>query len=458
MSLNEIRDRIMSIADNAIKYSRDLNIPSAEVFIFEQSSTDLTDHQGKIDSRDGLTQGVGIRVAEGKKLGFASGTGFDKEGIIATLNAAHKIAKESPDNPLFNGFVTETKTAKEGILDEAILNLDAADLIETCNLMSKDIDMSDKRIISGSYGVNTSFGGYALATTEGCLASSLITTYNANTEFVVTEAGDRKTGEDYVTGRKIQSTEKLAHNALTEALDSLGSKSFGGTEVLPTVWKARQNSAFLAFAFFTTFSGTAYVEKSNPWGEKLGERVATDSLTVIDDGQKPDDNACRAIDSEGTPKQTTTVIDKGILKTFLFNKMYAEAAGLSSTGNAQRGGFFGGVAYEGTPNYGPNKIRIKEGSKTLDEQLSEIKKGVLIVGEPIGMFTANPITGDFSVTCNDAFLILNGERANPLKSISIAGNYFKTLNDIRFIGNDTQESYYPLNSPSMTFMNHTISD
>ena len=77
------------------------------------------------------------------------------------------------------------------------------------------------------------------------------------------------------------------------------------------------DSAFLIFAFFNTFSGTTYVEKSNPWGEKLDQKVSSDLLTVLDDGQHPETTACRAIDSEGTPKQTTTVIDKGILKTFM---------------------------------------------------------------------------------------------------------------------------------------------
>ncbi|MCG3217285.1 MAG: TldD/PmbA family protein, partial [Candidatus Heimdallarchaeota archaeon] len=309
-----------------------------------------------------------------------------------------------------------------------------------------------------SYGVNTIWEGYAVGTTEGCLSSSLNTVYGANSFFVVTEAGDRKTSFDFVTGRKIQSVKKIAQNALTKAINSLGSKAFGGTEVLPTVWEPREASSFLMFAFFNCLSGTTYVEKSNPWREKLNEQVAVKEFTLIDDGQKPDTSACRAIDAEGIPKQTTTAIENGILKTFLFDKMYGQAAGFASTGNASRGGIFGGVAYENIPSVGPNKMLINEGSKSLDEQISEIDKGILISGEPIGMFTANPVTGDFSITCSEAFLILKGEKTDSLKTISIAGNYFDTLNNIRSLGNDREETGGPLDAPSMTLMNHTISD
>ncbi len=459
MSLEDLRSKILSITDQTLKYAKDLSIPTAEVFVIEQSLTTLTDNQGKVDSRDGIVQGIGIRVAVGKKIGFSSCTGFDKETIKSALKQAHNIAKVSPNNPMFNGFVAETKPAKEGILDPEILNLTSDDLIENCNRMSQEVDLSDKRIISGSFSSNVAYSGYAIGTTEGCLASSLSTSFSANSYFVVMQDGDRKTSSDFIQSRKIEPVEEIAPKALKKGLDALGSKAFGGSEVLPTVWESREAAPFLGFAFFNVFSGTAYVEKSNPWMEKLNEQVTSKKLTVIDDGQKPETGPCEAIDAEGTPKQTTTVIENGVLKTFLFNKMYGEAAGFASTANAQRGGPFGGGSpYESTPNVGINQALIKEIAKNLDEQIAEIEKGILITGTPIGLFTANPVTGDFSVTCNDTFLIENGEKVHPLKSVSIAGNYFETLNNIRYIGNDRETSGWPIDAPSMTFEGHTISD
>ncbi len=458
MTLDEIRDKILHIADQTIKYARNLNIPAAEAYVYNLSNTNLTDNKGKIDSRDGLTQGIGLRVAIGKQVGFASCTGFEKETIKSTLKHAHSIAKVSPENPMFNGFVAGTNIAKEGILDPEILQLDSDSMIETCNLMSQEIDLSDRRIVSISYGVNYSFGGYAVATTEGCLASSLITTYAANSFSVVTEADDRKTAGDFVQGREIKSIEGISSNGLKKALNSLGSKAFGGSEVLPTVWEPRESAAFLAFSFINCVSGSSYVEKSNPWGDKLDQQVAVKELTLIDDGQQPESDSGRAIDSEGSPKQTTSIIDDGILKTFLFDKMFGEAADKATTGNASRGGFFGGIPYENVPNVGPNKLLIENVGRNLEHQISEIDKGILLTGTPIGLFTANQITGDFSITTNDAFLIEKGEVVHPLKNISIAGNYFETLNDIRTIGSDREVSGWPLDAPAITYYKLTFSD
>ncbi len=246
---------------------------------------------------------------------------------------------------------------------------------------------------------------------------------------------------------------------MKHGLESLGSKAFGGSEVLPTVWKSREAAPFLAFPFFSVLSGSGYVEKQNPWKDKLGEKVCVDNFTLIDDGQNPVHGACRAIDTEGTPKQTTTAIENGILKTFVFDKMYGEAAEMQSTGNATRGmGFGGGIPFESLPSVGPNQMLVKNVGKNLDEQIAEIDRGILITGTPIGLFTANPVTGDFSVTTNDAFLIEKGEVVNPLKSISIAGNNYETLKNIAVIGSDRETSGWPIDSPSMTFKGHTISD
>jgi len=459
MSLEDLRSRILLIADQTLKYAKDLSIPSVEVFVIEQSSTNLTDNNGKVDSRDGITQGLGIRVAEGKRIGFASCTGFDKETVKLTLTRAHNIAKASPENPMFNGFVSESRTAKEGILDENILNITSEDLINNCNRMNDEVDLSDKRILSGTFGSSVTYTGFAVGTSEGCLSSSLTTTFGASSYFVVMEEGDRKTAGNFVQSRKIEPVEGIGRKGLDKALEALGSKAFGGSEVLPTVWEPRETAPFLGFAFFNTLSGSSYVEKSNPWMEKLNEEVASKEFSIYDNGQLPHTQACQAIDTEGTPKQTTTVIENGILKSFLFDKMFGEAAGFASTGNALRTNPFGATPpYEASPNVSLNHITIKEGSKNLHEQIAEIDKGILITGTPIGLFTSNPVTGDFSVTCNDTFLILNGEKAHPLKSVSIAGNYFKTLKNIQFIGNDTEISGWPIDTPTITFKGHTISD
>ena len=459
MSLEDLRGKLLNVADSAIKYTRDLNAPSAEVYVISQSLTTVSDENGMIESRDGIVQGAGIRVAVGKQLGFASCTGFEDDAIKSAIEQAHKVARRSPENPMFPGFTPDVKPAKEGILDPEILNLDAELLLKEFGVISEGVDRTDQRIVSFSMGLGCSWQGYAIATTEGCLASSLLTTYNGNASTVVMGEGDRKSAFDFKARREIIGLEGIGKNVVDKALKGLGAKPFEGTEVLPTIWGPREVGGFIIDALRVRILGSAYVEQSNPWKDSLGQEVTSKDLTLIDEGQKSEYSATQAIDAEGTPKSSTTLIDKGILKNFLFNRMFAHAAGKETTGNCQRSGgiFGGGVPFENSPNIGPNKILVNNVTKTLDEQIAELDRGILITGQPIGLFaSSNPITGDFSVNSNESFLIEKGEISHPLKAVSIAGNYIDSLMNTMFIGSDREMTYWPVDSPSITFPKHTI--
>jgi PmbA protein len=459
MSLEDLRNRLLSVADTAIKFARDLNVPSAEVFVINQSLTTVSDNNGKIDSRDGIVQGAGIRVAVGKQLGFASCTGFENDAIKSAIEQAHKVAKRSSENPMFPGFIPDVKPAKEGILDPEILNLDAEILSKEFDIISEGVDRTDQRIVSFSMGLGCTWQGYAIATTEGCLASSLLTTYSGNAQTVVMGEGDRKAAFDFKSNREITGLEGIGKKAVEEGLKGLGSKPFEGTEVLPTIWGPREVGGFITDALRVRMLGSAYVEQSNPWKDSLDQEVASKDLTLIDEGQNPEYPATQAIDAEGTPKGSTALIEKGILKNFLFNRMFAHAAGKETTGNCQRGGgiFGGGVPFEIAPTIGPNKILVDNISKSLDEQIAELDKGILITGQPIGLFvSSNPITGDFSVTSNESFLIEKGEISHPLKTVGVAGNYIESLLNPMFIGSDRDKTFWPVDSPTITFPKHTI--
>jgi PmbA protein len=456
MTLENMRERILEVADSTLKFSRDLSIPSAEVYVYNQSLTNVSDNNGKIDSRDGVVQGVGIRVADGKKIGFSSCTGFADDSIKDALKNAFSMAKVSPDNPMFPGFATESEYSKEGLLDPDIYALDAEILSGHCDEIAKQINREDNRVVSVFIGTNSSSLGYAVGTTEGCLSATLSTSYTAFSYIVAMGDGDRKTGSHSEFGRTIPSLEGIGKTGYDKAIAGLGAKSFEGSEVLPTIWDSRNAAAFLFFPFLACTSGTTFVEKRNPWGEKIDQQIATKDFKLLDDAVNPENLSTHKIDSEGTPKGKTTIVDSGVLKTFLFNRMYGSAAGKQSTGNAQRQAP-GGIPFESLPSSGPNQLVIENVGKSLDQQIEEVEKGILVTDTPIGLGTENPITGDFSVSSTNSFLILNGEIAHPLKAVSIAGNYHKSLMDIRTIGSDRERSGYPIDSPTITFMNHTIS-
>jgi PmbA protein len=135
--------------------------------------------------------------------------------------------------------------------------------------------------------------------------------------------------------------------------------------------------------------------------------------------------------------------------------MYGHAAGKESTGNGRRSGA-GGTPFENVPGSIVNKLIIENGTKSLEQQIEEIDKGILVTSLPLGISNFNQITGDFSGSSTNSFLILKGEIAHPLKNITIAGNYNDTLMNIQAIGSDREITTGLLNSPSITFTGHTI--
>jgi len=134
-----------------------------------------------------------------------------------------------------------------------------------------------------------------------------------------------------------------------------------------------------------------------------------------------------AFDGEGVPSQRTILIDKGILKGYLYDSYTAGKEGLASTGNAVRSG------YTGVPGVGIRNLIV---SSSKPQDLLAETKGIL-VGGLIGAHTANPISGDFSVEAKNAFLIGHGEVARPIRSLMLAGNFFELLKDIE-IGRDVR--------------------
>ncbi len=94
MVLEKIRSELLDVADQVLKYSKDLNVPTAEAYIIKNSLTEIKYSKGKTECRDGMVQGVGIRVAVGKQVGFATCAGFAPESLKSSLDNAYKIAKD----------------------------------------------------------------------------------------------------------------------------------------------------------------------------------------------------------------------------------------------------------------------------------------------------------------------------------------------------------------------------
>lgn len=199
------------------------------------------------------------------------------------------------------------------------------------------------------------------------------------------------------------------------------------TRKVPVVFEPRTARSLLDNIFDAVHGVSVYRNESFLAG-KLGERVASEKLTVIDDGTIPGLFGTSPFDDEGVPTRRTVVIDKGVLKSYLLNAYTARKLGLKTTGNAS-----GGLA--GNAGVGNGNLYIEKGSAPPEQLIAGIREGFYVT-ELMG-FGVNIVTGDYSRGAAGLW-IRNGELAFPVSEVTIAGNLRRMLLDLEAAGADLQ--------------------
>ena len=161
---------------------------------------------------------------------------------------------------------------------------------------------------------------------------------------------------------------------------------------------------------------------------KTGRTIFSESVTILDDGLYPLGAGTRPFDDEGTPHQTTGLVESGTVKGLLFDRAEASKAGCASTGNGKRGGL------KSPPGGAVNNLFLQPGQGTLDDLLSRVEDGFLIT-ELMGLHTADPVSGDFSLGASGTW-IKNGKKDHPVQGAAVSGNLMDFFSRIALIGAD----------------------
>jgi PmbA protein len=224
--------------------------------------------------------------------------------------------------------------------------------------------------------------------------------------------------------KKLESPESVGAEAARRTLRRLGARKIATSRV-PVVFDP-QTAASVIGNIFDAASGDAIYRGASFFAGKLGERVAGENVTIIDDATIPGGFGTSPFDDEGVPSRRTVVVERGILKSYLLNSYTARKLGLSTTGNASRG-------LAGTPGIGAGNFFLEPGEKTAQQIIAGVKQGLYLTGF-LGE-SVNLVTGDFSRGANGIW-IENGELAYPVEEITVAGNLKEMYMNVVEIGND----------------------
>ena len=227
---------------------------------------------------------------------------------------------------------------------------------------------------------------------------------------------------------------KLAKTATDKARERFGAK-VPASGTYPVVFEGKQMQQILG-TFLSVFFAKEVQQGMSLLKGKEGKKIATKKLTIIDDPFFPGNTMQCAFDGEGSPTFTKAVIEKGVLKTFLYNLESAAKAGKQTTGNGGRG-----ASSIGTRVF---NFYIVPGDKSREELFKLAEGGIFVTGMKGFHAGANVVSGDFSIE-SEGFMIENGKKGKPIKSFTVSGNFFEMLKNISEIG-DTIEDLDPATS------------
>ncbi len=215
----------------------------------------------------------------------------------------------------------------------------------------------------------------------------------------------------------------------TLAKDALRAKKPSSNQAIDIIFPPRLVRIAVLETIGYSATGRAQYEKTSYLKE--GDQIAVDGLTVIDDGLREDLLNSSEWDSEGCPKKSTTIIDKGIMKNFIFDQKFAQLSGRTSTGNAQRKPSRGGnISIE------INNLIVEPGSESLKNLVGNSKNAMYV--NKFSWLHPNPITGEFGATIDNAYLIEGGKLTQPIKGGIVSGNVYEMIKNISGISKETR--------------------
>jgi PmbA protein len=436
--LSDLKQLASEVLSKALK----AGATDAEAVVYEGDEFSALVHLGQVETlKESGSRAVGLRVFIGQRTASTSSSDFSDESITRLVDGAITLAKITSIDP----FAGLPEAHEFGQLDQNLhLYFDdvnampPAERIEIARRTEAAAMAFDTRI------QNSRGGDFDTATSHKIMMNSrgFVGEYRRSyCGFSVSPiAQDEKGGmqrnywfSNARTVKKLEDPEEIGREAARRTLQRLGARQVK-TQKAPVVFSAEMAQSIIG-NIFDAANGDAIYRHASFFSGMLGEQVAGENITVVDDGtmvfREENGDAIggfgtRPFDGEGLPTRRTVLVERGILKNYVMNTYTARKLNMKSTGNAARG-------LAGNPGIGAGNFYLEAGTLTPKQIIGDIKSG-LYVTETMG-HGVNLVTGDYSVGASGMW-IENGELAYPVEEITIAGNLKDMYRNVAAIGND----------------------
>jgi TldD protein len=408
----------------------------AEVYVEDSLGTSIKLDEDKIRSATSASsRGVGIRVISGAKVGYAYSDDFSPEALLRTADAASMIAAGKGSwapRPL------EARMA--GPLSPVKINLATTDvgrkvaMLEEMNAAARGVDGRVTQVIGGL----TDAAMYKLiANTDGLLVEDRDAMARLSAYVIAADGDDRRTGFyggggriglEFYDGFDPAMVGRVAANSAVATLGAEEAEAGEQTVVLANGWSGILLHEAVGHGLEADFNR----KKTSLYSGRIGEKVASELCTVIDDATLPGRRGTFNVDDEGEAPQKKVLIEKGILRGYLCDRLNAKlmGEGFASTGSGRR------ESFRHFPMPRMSNTFLAPGEHTKDEVIGSVNKGIYC--KMFGGGQVDITNGQFVFEVSEAYKIESGKVTAPLKGVTLVGIGPKALEQVTMVASDAE--------------------
>ncbi len=437
----ENKTDLQQLATDVVERALRAGAAEAEVVIREGDEFSTMVRLGQVETlKESGARGIGLRVFLGATGSYrtanTSTSDFSKAGLDHMILGAIDLAKVTSEDP-FTGMPESSAMGQlSGDLDlyyEDVYSLPPAERIDYARraeaaALSADARIQKDKSDGGSFDAAT--GHKVMANSRGFLGEYR-RSYCSLSAMPIAQNDQGGMQRDYWyssarTLARLDTPEHIGAEAARRTVRRLNARRVP-TQSVPVIF-APEIARSIIGSMFEAANGDSIYRGASFWANQLGQKVASENVTVIDDGTIPGLFGTSPFDGEGLPTRRTVIVENGILKNYLLNTYTARKLSMQSTGNASRG-------LAGTPGIGAGNLFLVNGSIPAERLLAEVKNGFYVT-ELMGS-GVNMVTGDYSRGAAGLW-IENGELTFAVEEITIAGNLKEMFHNITGIADDLE--------------------
>ncbi|MBQ4890816.1 metalloprotease TldD [Shewanella sp. UCD-FRSSP16_17] len=384
-----------------------------------------------------IERGVGVRAITGEKTGFAYADEITPAALQSAAEAARGIATAGQQHQVHAFKRHNTHALYKS--DDPIAAMEEAPKINLLKQTDAYIRSLDTRIIQVVVSLSGVHEEILVAASDGTLAADIRPLVRFNCSVILEDNGKRERGSAGGGGRHDYSVFlatdeaglpvcfEFAREAVRQAQVNVNAIDAPAGE-MPVVLGNGWPGVLLHEAVGHGLEGDFNRKGSSAFSGKVGQQVASELVTVVDDGTIENRRGSLSIDDEGVPTQKTTLIENGILKGYMQDKLNARLMGQATTGNGRR------ESYAHLPMPRMTNTYMEAGTSTPEEMIKSVKKG--IYAPNFGGGQVDITSGKFVFSASEAYLIENGEVTEAIKGATLIGNGPEAMSQISMVGND----------------------